>query len=181
MRVLITGPQGSGKTTQAEILAKQLNFCLVVVGDMVRRLAEENSEEGKRVKASLEKGEMVDDQIMGSLVRRNLSREDCREGAVVDGYPRTLSQLKVFDPDFEVVFYLDMTDEEVLERLLKRGRADDTPQLIEARLGLYHQYTLPVLTYYEKLGKLVRVNGSQSIEKVAENIMSYLEQLGYDK
>src|SRR5437763_1065812 len=114
MRILITGPVGSGKTVQGEILSKELNIPLIDTGSILRELAEGDSKESEVVRKVLEQGGLVPDEIAGKLVRDRVEREDCQEGFVMDGYPRRLSQLKSFDPKFDQVFYLDVNDGEVL-------------------------------------------------------------------
>lgn len=171
MKILITGPQGSGKTTQAQMLANKLGLSLVDTGEMLRQMAKnDQSPEGQEVKAEMGRGELVDDRVAASLVASRLSGEDCRNGYVVDGYPRNLASLELFNPEFDQVFYLDIPDEEVEKRLLARGRADDTPEAIRERLALYHQKTEPVLGYYEKAGKLIRIDGRGGVEEVAKAI-----------
>lgn len=170
MRILITGPQGSGKSTQAQLLASKLSLCFISAGDLVRKAALEKSAEGKLIKGSLSQGLLVDDKIVASLVKKEIAKEECCHGFVLDGYPRNLGQLNFFDPKFDKVIYLDVEDKEVEERLLRRGREDDTPEIIRQRLGLYHQLTEPVLDYYQKMGKLIKIDGSKSIEEVEAEI-----------
>lgn len=170
MKILVTGPQGSGKTTQAQILANKLGILLIDTGEMLRKLAEQKSLEGAEVKDELNKGELVEDEIVADLVKKEVEKPAYKAGYVMDGYPRTMDSLKLFDPNFDQVFYLDISDEEVEKRLLARGRADDTPSLIRERLMLYHQNTQAVLNYYQNLGKLVKINGRGSIEQIAQEI-----------
>lgn len=170
MRILITGPQGCGKTTQAEILAKKFSFCLINAGDLLRELADQSTEEGENVRKCLSEGIFVDDKITAKLVRTELEKEHCQKGFVMDGFPRRMSQLEYFDPVYDQVFYLDVPDDEVIKRLLLRGREDDTPEVIRERLGLYHSETEPVLTYYQGQGKLKKINGEHSIEEIATEI-----------
>jgi adenylate kinase len=170
MRILITGPQGSGKTTIAKKLSEDLGMCLVKTGDLIRQKALDNDDIGKSLKESLETGELSDDQIVGSILKMGINKQECENGYVIDGFPRRLSQLDVYDPHFDKVFYLDVSDEVATERMLKRGRDDDTPPLIEERLKIFHEETMRVVDYYEKQGILVRVNGEQSIETVEDDI-----------
>lgn len=174
VRVLITGPQGSGKSTQAEILAKKLGVGLINTGKMIRDLAEEDTPKSRELKEDMEKGILVDDRVTCRLVREKVEG-DFRNGFVADGYPRSLEQLELFDPDYNQVFYLDITDEEAVRRLVGRGREDDTTEAITERLKVYHQLTEPVLDHYQKLGKLVRIDGSQSIEEVASQIQKQIK------
>jgi adenylate kinase len=174
MRVLITGPQGSGKTTQAKLVAEYLKIPLIDGGEMLRLLASEDSIEGKRVQEALDKGEIAPNDIVAEVIKKRLAELDCQNGFVMDGYPRTLSQKELFDPQFDRVFYLKMSDDLVKERMQKRGRVDDTPELITERLMLYHQLTEPVLSFYESQGILVRINGEDTIERIQQEIKENL-------
>ncbi len=175
MKILITGPQGSGKTTQAKLLAEFLEVPLIDSGEILRRLAGTETEDGRRVKEALDSGLMAPDEVVGKMVSERVGEPNCRNGFVMDGYPRTLAQKQVFDPKFDRVFYLEINDEEVRARLKERGRADDTPELIEKRLSLYHQLTEPVLGYYQDLGILTRIDGSKEIDLVQAAIRSELD------
>ncbi|MCL4367368.1 nucleoside monophosphate kinase [Patescibacteria group bacterium] len=170
MKILITGPQGSGKTTQAEILAKKYQLNFFGVGDQLRELASEDSNMGKAVKEALDKGELVDNQIVANLVKKTFNKEQYRSGFITDGYPRDKEQLDLYDPQFDVVIYLQMNDEQVQKRLLARGRNDDTPEDIAHRLRWYHQRTGQVLDIYRQQGKLIEVDGNQTIEQVTAEI-----------
>lgn len=175
IKISIMGPPGSGKTTQADILAEKYHFDQLNLGDFLRERAKAEDDEGRVIKAALDRGRLVDNRIVGRLMRQKLADPTYQKGFVVDGYPRNIDQLKFFDPDYILVFYLDIPDSESLERLLKRGREDDRPELIGKRLALYHELTEPVLSFYEKLGKLVRINGRGTIEEVAREIEGNLK------
>lgn len=175
MRILIAGPQGSGKSTQAKILAKKLDLKFVSAGDMVREKALEDSEEGKSFKEKMSQGRLVDEDVLARLLKEKLTQPEMSKGYILDGYPRSMRQISLFDPEYDEVIYLDMTDNEVENRLVKRGRVDDTPADIRQRLAIYHKLTEPVMDYYQKLGKLIKINGDQSIESVAEEIEQKLK------
>lgn len=189
MEILIVGPQGSGKTTQAKLLAKKFNFQFISTGDLVREFATQDSQEAQSVKQALEQGELVNDRIVAELIRKKLARNDSQRGFVMEGFPRSVDQLKYISPNFDKVFYLEVSDEEVVKRLLDRKRADDQPEVIRQRLRLYHTFTEPVLKFYEKLGKLIRINASQlsgmtdeqSIQEIANEIDKQMESLVNNK
>lgn len=171
MKILMTGPQGSGKTTQAHILAEKYKFRLIKTGEFFRKLAEEDSERGRMIKRlSLDAGELISDELTAEIVREKLKDEGIEDDFIFDGYPRTIHQIELFDPKFDLVFDLEISDEVAIERMLKRGRADDTLPLIKKRLELYYKETVPVLEYYKKQGKLITVDGEKTIEEVALEI-----------
>lgn len=163
MKILLIGPQGSGKSTQAKLLSQFLRLPYISTGDIFREM-------GGDIKQILDKGQLVDDATTSAIITERLSKADCKEGFVVDGYPRSLEQLRLFDPHFDRVFYLKLKEETVMERLLKRRREDDTEELINKRLELYYEQTQPLLDHYENLGKLVEIEGEGSIEQVYSRI-----------
>lgn len=167
MKILLAGPQGSGKTTQAKFLAQKYGLTFISAGKLLRELARSGSEEGERIRQQMEEGGFVDDKVAARLVSEGIDK-DSKNGFILDGFPRRFSQLEYFNPDFDKVIYLEVPDKEVSGRMLQRGRADDTPEAIEERLRLYHEETEPVLNYYEKQGKLIRVNASQAPGVTAE-------------
>lgn len=173
-RVLITGPQGSGKTTQAELLAGFLNVPFIGTGDLVRQRSGVLDEIGGKIKASLDSGQLADNETVSKLVQE---RAEKSEGFVMDGYPRDEEQLQFYDPKFNKIFYLDISDEEVLNRLLSRGREDDTLELIKERLKIYHLETEPMLVNYKNQGILEMVDASLSIMQIQDLIRkSYGEE-----
>lgn len=175
VRILITGPQGSGKSTQSEIIAKKLNVGLINTGEMIRDLAEKDTDESRSLREDMDKGILVDDRVTSRLVKEKVEN-DFQNGFVVDGYPRSLEQLQLFDPDYTLVFYLDISDEEAVRRLVNRGREDDTPEGITERLKVYHELTEPVLDHYQTTGKLIRLDGSQTIEAIVAEIEKLVEE-----
>lgn len=169
------GPQGSGKSTQAEILAKKLSVPHIETGSLYRELANSNSETGRKIKEALAKGSLVDDETTFEVVDQHLS--EMKNGFVIDGFPRTLLQAKRDLFPIDVVFFLRLSNEEAIKRLLLRHRVDDTPELIAERLRLYHEQTEPILNYYQESGKLIEINGEESIEEIASAINAKLANL----
>lgn len=169
------GPQGSGKSTQAEIIAKKLSVPHIETGSLYRELAGSNSEIGRKIKAALEKGSLVDDATTFEVVDQHLS--EMKNGFVIDGFPRTLLQAKKNLFPIDAVFFLRLGNTEATKRLLLRHRVDDTPELIAERLRLYHEQTEPILNYYQEAGKLIEINGEKSIEEIASAIDAELNNL----
>lgn len=178
MRVLVSGPTGSGKTTQAALLSNYLNISFIGVGRMLRQEAAKGTKLGSKIQKSFDKGVLVNDEIVAKVVRRRVSKSDCKKGFIMDGFPRSLLQLKHFDPKYSCVFYLDVSDKEAKKRLLLRGREDDIPDLIKKRLQIYHRLTEPVLRFYEKEGILHRIKADEGIEKIHLTIKEIIQKKG---
>lgn len=177
IKILIAGSQGSGKTTQAEIIAKKYNISYISVGQLLREHLSRHDKIGEEAKYALQSGELVDDLLVTELVRHELELPQHQKGFVSDSYPRSVHQLEVFNPGFNIVFHLKVSEDVAVSRLLNRRREDDTPELIRKRLGIYHQVTEPLLAYYQALGKLVEINGERSIEEVAADLETHLNKL----
>lgn len=176
MKIIVMGPQGSGKTTQAELLAKNLNLPHLQTGELYRRVAKEKSPLGIKVKELLDKGQLVPDKEHNQLLEREVKKPLYKNGFVLDGSPRTLSQAKGQPFKTDKVFYLYVSDKENTKRLLKRGRKDDTPELIAERLRIYHRETEPVLEYFRQQGILIEVDGERPIEVIYQDVMDRLKQ-----
>ncbi|HBQ50982.1 hypothetical protein A3B42_00620 [Candidatus Daviesbacteria bacterium RIFCSPLOWO2_01_FULL_38_10] len=162
-KILFLGVQGSGKSTQGRLLAQFLGLPYISTGDIFRAMTGE-------IKQILSQGKLVDDQTTSKIVEEKLREEEYSNGFVLDGYPRTMEQIKLFDPDFDKVIYLDLSDEEATKRLLARVREDDTAELIAERLRNYHKQTNPVLDYYRQKKILKQVDGLGSIEAIQQKI-----------
>ena len=162
MKILFIGPQGSGKSTQASLLAEYLNLPKISTGDIFRKLS--------KVKEILAAGKLVDDETTAEIVKKRLQESDCQNGFILDGYPRNITQKELFDPQFEKVIYLKVPDEELMKRLLARGREDDTPESIRTRLNLYYVQTQPLLNYYKNQAILKEVDGIGAVEKIQDEI-----------
>lgn len=163
MKILFVGPQGSGKSTQGKLLARFLRIPYISTGDMFRGL-------GGEIKQIVDKGKLVDDQLTSKIVEEKLKREEYRNGFIFDGYPRTMEQIKLFDPGFDKVIHLDLSDAEAKKRLLARGREDDTEDAITERLRNYHLQTDPILDYYRQKKIVKQIDGLGSIEEIQQRI-----------
>jgi len=186
MRILILGPQGSGKGTQAKAIAALHDTPHVATGDILRASVSEGTELGRRVQPIVECGDLVPDDLMVDLIRARLADED---GFVLDGFPRTVPQAEALDAmlddigkPLDAVILLMVSDEVATTRLRARavaeGRVDDSPDAIRNRLRLYHELTEPVVERYRAEGTLVAVDGDRAIGEVAATVEEALAQVG---
>jgi len=175
MKILILGPQGSGKSTQAELLAKKFQWPHIEMGGLLRSAADEDTEEGRKIRLSVESGTLVDFGPTVEILKRRLLKSDCSQNYVLDGFPRNINQIKLFDPPLDKVIYLTLPDEIAIKRLTKRGREDDTPEIIRQRLEIFHNETEPVLDYYKGKGILEEVDGTPDIETIFNDLTTRIE------
>lgn len=187
MNILLLGPQGSGKGTQAVRISAEYGIPHVATGDMLRAAVAEQTELGRRVQPILESGRLVPDEVMIELIRERLQQADTRDGFVLDGFPRTIGQAEALDEmlreigrDLSIVLELQLDDDTCAARMLKRaqeeGRSDDTPEVIARRLELYHEQTEPLVEHYRLAGDLVGIHAERAIDEVFAEIRDVLEQ-----
>jgi adenylate kinase len=187
VNVLLLGPQGSGKGTQAKRIEADYGIPHIATGEMLRAAIEQDTELGRRVKPILESGQLVPDDLMIDLIRERLSDPDAEAGFILDGFPRTPPQADALDEMLDeigraltIVFEFQLPDEIAKERLQLRaeleGRADDTPEAIDRRLALYHEQTEPLVEHYRLQGNLVGIHGNRSVNEVFAEIQQALEQ-----
>lgn len=178
-RLLIIGPPGAGKGTQATRIAERYSVPAISTGDIFRANIKGQTELGQKVQAIIEAGELVPDSLTNEIVRDRLHQDDAATGFLLDGYPRNVEQVHALDGMLEgdaldAVVLLEADKDEVVARLLKRaeveGRADDTEDVIRHRQDVYEEQTAPLIELFSERNKLVRVNGLGSIEEVAERI-----------
>jgi adenylate kinases len=188
VKILLLGPQGSGKGTQAKRLAEEYGLAHVSTGDILREEIEAGTELGKEVEPILASGGLVPDATMIRLIRECLQQDDAQNGFVLDGFPRTQPQAEALDKmlreierPLTVVFALDISDESSKERLLKRaereGREDDTPEVIERRLRTYREQTEPLIEHYRTRGNLVTIHADRPIDAVFAEIQKALDHV----
>jgi adenylate kinase len=186
VNILLLGPQGSGKGTQANRIAADFGLARIATGEMLRGAIAAGTPFGLRVKPIVERGELVPDALMIDLIRERLDEEDTREGFILDGFPRTMAQAEALDSmlaeigrDLDVVFELQIDDDVAVDRLAKRslaeGRTDDTPEAIARRLSEYHEKTEPLVGYYRLRGNLIGVHGENPIDEVFAEIQDALQ------
>ena len=172
MRILIVGPPGAGKGTQAAVLSKELGVPHISTGELFREHVGTETELGKQVKEYLDSGGLVPDEVTNEMVRARLAEADCDNGFLLDGFPRTVKQAEVLadmlrdrDCDLDAVLQLDVPEEEVVQRLLARGRADDNVDIIRRRQQVYQEETAPLLDFYAD--RLINVPAVGPIENVS--------------
>ncbi|MBZ0115033.1 MAG: adenylate kinase [Thermoanaerobaculia bacterium] len=177
------GPPGSGKGTQAAVLASRLGVPAISTGEMLRQAVAQGSDLGNKVETIMTSGALVDDETMAEVVRHRLAQKDTGNGFLLDGYPRTKGQARTLeqvlqdqDVHLDGVVFLDVPTEELVTRALARKRADDREEVIRERLRIYHSQTAPLLGYYRDLGLLRTVDGHQSIDKVTEAVLASLAE-----
>lgn len=178
MRLVILGGPGAGKGTQAELLCSNLSIPLLAVGDILREAIADDTDLGKLAVSYVEKGELVPDATMIQFFRRRLLLWDVFNGWVLEGYPRTAFQAEELDfllsdlaQQLDWAIWLKVPTEVLLSRSIQRARSDDSPEILQRRLDLYHEQTLPILDYYEYRKKLLTVNGDRSPEEVQQDIL----------
>ena len=185
MRIVLLGPPGSGKGTQATLLVKQLGVPHISTGALLRDAAERGTDLGLQAKALSDKGNLVPDDVMAGMLEERLGHKDVSNGFILDGYPRNLAQaesltalLERLDQPVEEAILIDIEAHHILKRIAKRaqeeGRADDTEETVRNRLRVYAKQTAPVADYYAERGLLTRVLGDGGIDEIFQRIRSIL-------
>jgi adenylate kinase len=179
VKLLFVGPPGAGKGTQAARVAKELGIPHVSTGDMFRAL-DTSTELGRRVKGIMESGGYVSDDIVCEMLGERIARPDAADGFILDGFPRTLPQVEALDGllgdaglDAVVLFEVDV--DEVVERMMSRGRSDDTEDTIRTRLDVYREQTEPLVDMYDSRGIVRRVDAMGEIEAITTRVLEVLE------
>lgn len=175
MKIVLMGIQGSGKSTQGNLLAKKLGVPYLSTGHIFRELAKEKTRVGRYVKETMTAGYLIPDRRTIKIVNDYLARDEYKKGYILDGFPRTLTQVKAFTEKIDKVLFIRVSEREALRRLsLRNGeetRLDDTTQAIKKRIELFYKLTRPVLDYYRERGVLVEVDGERSIEEIHKDIL----------
>ena len=188
LRALLLAPPGAGKGTQGDRLAEVYGVPHLATGDMLRQHVAEGTEVGLEAKRFMDRGELVPDRVVVELVARHLSGPEPLPGFVLDGFPRTLPQAKTaydwgraHDRTFQGVISLDVPEDELVRRLLERGkrsgRSDDTEATIRNRLTVYAESTRPLLDFYRERGVLHEIDGTGEVDEVTTRIREILDPL----
>jgi adenylate kinase len=193
LNLVIFGPPGSGKGTQAKIVQEKHGWPQLSTGDMLRAAITAGTELGKKCKAIMDKGELVPDDVVVGIISERFDQPDCEKGAIFDGFPRTIPQAKALDSmlklrgkQIDLVIELKVDDTVLIDRVKTRiaqsggvARADDNPETLKNRLAVYYQNTAPLLEYYKRQGKLVTVDGMAPIDSVTKAIAEVIEKAGH--
>lgn len=205
MRLIIVGPPGAGKGTQAVRIAEKFGLVHISTGDMLRAEIKAESELGKKAKSMIERGELVDDSIIIAMVQDRIARPDCEKGFILDGFPRTIPQADALGAvtQMDAVIDIEVPAERLIERICSRRicpecgksystlthpdpkcvcgavlvqRADDTVETVSNRIAVYESQTKPLIAYYSERGLVRRINGDQEIASVEEDIEKALKE-----
>ena len=187
MNLLVLGPQGAGKGTQAKRISREYGIPHVSTGDMFRAEQEAGTEFGRRVGEIMATGQLVPDELTIAMIEERLGRDDARDGFVLDGFPRNLAQAEALDAmlggigrGLDAILFFDVPDEVGMERALNRAqienRPDDTRDVIAKRLEIYHSETEPIVEHYRATGKLVPLHAARTVDEVWAEISAALSQ-----
>lgn len=188
MRLILFGPPGAGKGTQAEAISETFSLPHIATGDIFRNNVKNETDLGRQAKKYMDKGELVPDDVVIAMVKERISRGDAADGFLLDGFPRTVSQAEALDEalsadgtSVDAVLRLLVDDEELTARMLKRaeeqGRSDDTREVVETRLRVYRDETEPLVDRYRRQGVLHEIDGKGSIDAVRERVLETIRDL----
>lgn len=181
MRIVLFGAPGSGKGTQAEKLVHAHGVPQIATGDLLRAAVTAGNELGQKAKVAMDAGELVADDVVIGMIRDRLNASDTENGFILDGFPRSQAQAEALDEllsalgrPLQRVIHLDVDNEEIVQRLLARGRADDNEDTIRNRLDVFNRQTQPLIDYYRAQGKFVAVAGSGELDEINARIEAEL-------
>ena len=185
MRMILMGPPGAGKGTQAQVVAERYSIPAISTGDIFRKNASEGTELGIQAQRFMDAGEYVPDELTNLMVRNRIDEPDAQRGFLLDGYPRTLAQVEELDGMIkhtghvlDAVVVLTVDKEELVQRLLQRaeteGRADDTEDVVRRRQEVYHDQTAPLIDVYRDRGLMIEVDGMGEVDEVSKRVLDAL-------
>ena len=188
MNIILFGPPGAGKGTQAQMLVSEFGMVQLSTGDMLRAAIAAKTELGLKAKSIMDAGQLVSDDIMIGMISERIDAPDCKNGVILDGFPRTVKQAEALDEMFvekqitlDSVIEIAVDEDALFARIENRAaetggsRSDDNAEVLAERLKVYHANTAPILPYYRNQNKLVTIDGMQSIDKVSEDIRSVMQ------
>lgn len=179
MKLILIGIQGSGKSTQGNLLSKALDIPYLSTGHIFRQMQHEKTPLGRYIKETMNAGFLIPDGKTVEVVESYLKRPEYEKGYIMDGFPRTVEQAKKFKNGIDKVIYLKVSDREALWRLAYRdpeGRDDETLKAILKRIELYHKFTDAVIDFYRNKGRLVEIDGEKSIKEIHKEIMDKIKK-----
>ncbi len=175
---IFLGPPGAGKGTQAEKISEKFNIPHISTGVMLREHVENETELGLVAKEILNKGNLVSDELVTSMLIKRLENDDCKKGAILDGFPRTIAQaesLNIESLNINTVILFEVNETELIKRMVERGREDDTEESIKVRLDVYRDETLPLIKFYDDKDVLKTVDAFGDIDEIFNHISGLMK------